>query len=342
MEDRTVTSENRSLASEVIGLVLIVTLAAGCGQGGGSPSPTSSASSVAAVATPTARAPKPSPTQAVPMTTTIDGIAATTLKLGSDDAPIDITSAFGSIWIADHHPYTVTRLDPVTMAVQARIVVRPGPGWFVVTDDAVWVSSQLGRGMTRIDPATNTADVHAGDWPTCGRGVLAFGAIWQPACDAHQIMRIDPVARKSQDISAGAHGAVVLAGDELLASSPEGLARLDPEAETFEERGGPPGTFILEFDGETVWIVGDEQVTRVRPSDASTIATLPIKAGIIAFRDGHAWLLSQQNAVLEIDLATSKTLRTIELPFWPTSIVDAAGALWITNYDGSSVIRLEV
>jgi hypothetical protein len=271
-----------------------------------------------------------------------DGIPATTLKLGEDDAPIDITFAFGSIWIADHHAYTVTRLDPETMAVQARIVVAPGPGWFVVTDDAVWISSQLGRGMTRIDPATNTADIHAGDWPTCGRGVLAFDAIWQPACDAHQIMRIDPVAMKSQDVSAGAHSAVVLAGDELLATSPEGLARLDPEAKTFEERGGPPGGFILEYDGETVWVIDDQQVTRLRPMDASTVATPPIRAGVVAFRDAHAWLLSQQNAVLEIDLATSKTLRTIELTFWPTSIVDAAGALWITNYDGSSVVRLEL
>jgi streptogramin lyase len=276
------------------------------------------------------------------MTTTIGGIPATTLRLGSDDAPIDIASAFGSIWIADHHASTVTRLDPETMAVQARIGVRPGPGWFVVTDDAVWVSNQLARGMTRIEPATNTAAVHLGDWPTCGRGVLAFDVIWQPACDAHQVMRIDPAAMQVQDVSAGAHTAIVLAGDELLASSPEGLARFDPEAETFEELGGPPGGLFLEYDGETIWVIADQQVTRLRPTDASTVATLQISAGVAAFRDGHAWLLSQQDAMLEIDLASSKTVRVIELPFWPTSIVDAAGALWITNFEGSSVVRLEL
>jgi DNA-binding beta-propeller fold protein YncE len=340
VENRTMTSETRSRVSFSIGALLAVTLAASCSQGTGSPSNEAPSGTNAAAATPAAT-PKPSPTAPAPQTTTIDGIPATTLYLGRDDAPIDVTFAFGSIWIADHHADTVTRLDPESMTVQARIPVATGPGWFVVTDDALWVSSQLGRGMDRIDPSTNTADVHAGDWATCGRGILAFGAIWQPACDAHQIMRIDPVARTSRDLSAGAHNAVVLAGHDLLATSPAGLARLDPETGTFEEMGGPAG-WLMAFDGKTVWIIDDLQVTRVRPADGSTVATLPIRSGPVVFRDGHAWLLSQDNALLDVDLATSKTLQTINFGFSPTSIVDAAGALWITSFDGSSVIRLEV
>ena len=56
----------------------------------------------------------------------LGGRAALRLSLGRDVAPIDLISAFDSIWIADIHANEVRRYDPTTMAEQARIPVSGG------------------------------------------------------------------------------------------------------------------------------------------------------------------------------------------------------------------------
>ncbi len=288
-------------------------------------------------ATPGVTAPTP---EATPVAAKFDGVPATTLSLGKDAAPIDVIFAFGSIWTADHHQRRVTRIDPATMAVQARITVGAGPGWFVATDDALWVSSQLGRGLNRIDPITNMSDVHAGDWPTCGRGALAFGAIWQPACDAHQLMRIDLATNRSTDLSWGQRQSVVLVGDQFIAGGPEGLSRLDADTEAWTEIGGPAG-WIMGFDGTSIWQFDDAHVLRVNPANGKTVASLDARGETnVAFEDGHA-LMTSPSGIAEVDLATSKVLRTIKLGFQPFGVLEAAGYVWLTNFDGSSLIRLE-
>jgi len=290
---------------------------------------------VAATAAPTAQ-PEPKPVKAM-----FDGVPATSLSLGRDDAPIDVAFAFGSIWTADHHQNRVTRIDPATMAVQARVDVGSGPGWFVVADDGLWVSNQLGRGLSRIDAVSNTSTVRAGDWATCWRGAFAFGAIWQPACDAHQLMRIDPTANHATDVDFGDRQSVVLAGDKLITGGPDGLSRLDPASQTFTEIGGPAGA-VMGFDGRAVWLLDDAHVLRVNPSNGNTLASFDTPAEIgLGFRDDHA-LLSIAGQLSEIDLATSKAVRTIKLGFQPFAVLDAAGYVWLTNFDGNSLIRLEL
>jgi streptogramin lyase len=225
--------------------------------------------------------------------------------------------------------------------VQARIEVGSGPGWFVVTDDALWVSSQLGRGLNRIDPATNTSEIHAGDWPTCGRGVVALGAIWQPACDAHQLMRIDLATNRSIDLSWGQRQSVILVGDRLVAGGPDGLSRLDPETQEFTEIGGPAG-WIIGFDGTSIWVVDGTRAMRVNPSNGKTLASLDLGAQLgLAFNDDTA-LLTIGGGLVVIDLATTKVIRSINLGFQPYGVLAAAGYLWVTNFDGSSLIRLEL
>jgi len=228
------------------------------------------------------------------------------------------------------------------MAVQSRIDVGSGPGWFVVTDDAVWVSNQLGRGLSRIDPVTNTSEVRAGMWPTCGRGALAFGAIWQPACDAHQLMRVDLTSNTSTDLSWGQRQSVVVAGDELIAGGPDGLSLLDPETEAFTDIGGPAG-WIVGFDGSSIWQFDEAHMLRVDPATGKTLASLDMAGELfgLAFRDGSAFL-GAAGQLTEIDLSTTKVLRTIKLGFEPFSVLAVAGHVWLTNFDGSRVIRLEL
>ena len=79
-----------------------------------------------------------------PVPTTLGTLSARSLSLGTDAAPIAVTEAFGSIWVANIHANEVRRYDPATMAEQARIDV-PSAAWFAVADGALWVTHQNGR-----------------------------------------------------------------------------------------------------------------------------------------------------------------------------------------------------
>ncbi len=102
---------------------------------------------------------------ASPSATVLDGVTVTSIPLGVDAYPLDVVSAFGSIWVAEHRHDLVRRLDPSTLQTTAEIGPIVGPGWFAVTPDAVWVTNQNGVGMSRLDPSTNTVAATVGDLP---------------------------------------------------------------------------------------------------------------------------------------------------------------------------------
>src|SRR6478735_6289402 len=69
--------------------------------------------------------------------------------------PGSVTTAFGSVWVANGPAATLTRLDPPTNAVIARIPT-PEPASVVdVGAGAIWVTSFPGNSLTRIDPRHN-------------------------------------------------------------------------------------------------------------------------------------------------------------------------------------------
>lgn len=323
-------------ASGLLALGLVALLTQAC-------APNAPVSSVASTTERPTRSQSAAPTEA-PSPTDLGGLPTTAIELVPGSAPVDVEHAFGSIWVANHRTNDVSRIDPETMEETARIAVDDGPGWFVVTADAVWVSSQMRRGLTRIDPTTHET-VQAGYWPSCHQGVFAFGAIWQSACDAGYIMRIDPTTLELEDITADGHHWLTLAGEDLVALGPDGLARLDPGSRTIEQLGPCcKGRFtrILGFDGESLWIASGDGVQRVDPRTLETVATLTIeKPDVMAVAGGSVWITEEFVGVHQVDLATSEIVSTIPVPA-PTSITVADDALWVTSFEGNSLWRFEL
>lgn len=305
-----------------------------------SPSPSPSAS-----ATPFVRPTIPVTPPPTPVATTLGGLAARSLVLGGDAAPIAVTEAFGSIWVADIHADDVRRFDPATMAEIARIDV-PSAAWFAVADNALWVTSQTDTGVSRIDPATNTVVAHVGDVPPCSAPVVAFGSLWQSACDANVILRIDPARNAIVDtVPADGHIMLVLAGKQLVTLGPQGLARLDVNKRTFTSITAPDavGADFIASDGTTVWVHTSVGVARIDPTNGRSIAVFPLNApAAISFSGGHAWLTAGDQGVLEIDMATNKVTRTIPLVPSPLVPIEAGGALWVTDFDNSRLWRIEL
>jgi DNA-binding beta-propeller fold protein YncE len=336
-----------SALAGALGIVLVVVVVAltlrpgGTGPGTIGGSSASPSASPAATPSPAASA----PTSPTPEPTVLDGLSAQRLQLGVDAAPIAVTEAFGSIWVANIHADDVRRFEPATMRELARIRV-PSAAWFAVADGALWVTSQTGTGLSRIDPETNTVVAHVGDVPPCAAPVVAFDSIWQAACDAGVYLRIDP-ARNTvvETIPAQSYGFLVLAAGQLIAVGPEGLASLDPSTGTFTAIPNPAavGAEFLASDGTTIWVKNNAGFARIDPADGRTIAGFSYSdAQAIAFAGDHAWLTVTGQGVLEIDLATNKVTRTIPLQPSPLVPIEAGGALWVTDFDNSALWRVDL
>jgi streptogramin lyase len=336
----------RALTGAVAVLLVVVVLAIGTGRQ--STGPGATASAIPSPAVSPGQSPSPSASGSPgPEATTVGSFPAHRLALGTDAAPIHVTEAFGSIWVADIHANDVRRFDPTTMAEVARISV-PSAAWFAATDDALWVTSQNGVGINRIDPGTNSVVAHVGDVPPCGAPVVAFDSLWQAACDGNVILRIDPATNAVVDtIPLQGHRFLVLAANRLITVGPEGLAALDPATGEFTTIGGGRSASETEFlfsDGDTVWVNNTLGVTRLDPADGSAIAGFSEAAGqAVSFAGDHAWLTVSNLGVLEIDLSTNQVRRTIPLqrPSLLLSL-EANGALWVTDFDGSALWRIDL
>ena len=326
----------------VVVTVGVVLTQLGTGPGNvGTPNPVVSPSPSPA-ASRSAPTPTPAPT---PESTTLGQLSARSLFLGTDAAPIAVTEAFGSIWVANIHADEVRRYDPDTMAELARIPA-PSAAWFGVTDEAVWVTHQTDVGLSRIDPETNTVVADVGNVPPCAEPVIAFESLWQSACDAGVILRIDPSTNEIQDrIPSEGHLWLTFAGGRLLASGSAGLASLDPERGTFSPLPNEDvaDAELLFSDGDTAWALTPTRLVRIDPATGQTLATLDYAgAHGISFANGNAWLTTADEGVIEINLATYEERRTIPIPGGGLLPFVTGNTLWATDFNNSLLWRVDL
>jgi len=297
--------------------------------------------------------PPPSPSavpEPTPQARQLGSHAAVRLHLGNGFEavdPIGLAFADGSIWTANIHGNDVRRFDPETLDLVARVPFTSpagGPAWFAATPGALWVSNQLGNGVTRVDTATSTVVGTYGSGGTCGAPVVAFDAVWQSICDADTILRIDPGTNELQTIPGEGHDFLVAAGGVLVTTSTDGLAALDPVTLRFEPLPFPLPNLrqLLGADAQALWALVDTGVIRVDVRSGETLASFPYAdAQAVAIGDGRAWLTVSLVGAVEIDLATNEVLQTIPVEGSPLVPQEAAGALWVTDFDNSNLWRIE-
>ena len=281
--------------------------------------------------------------EATPFATTAGDAQALVLNLGRRTGPFDIVEAFGSLWVTGHHTDEVFRIDPVSLEIVARIRSGPGPGWFAVTDDAIWVTNKNGAGMSRIDPETNELATSLGTGSPCGAPATGAGSVWFLGCDTQVIERIDPATNKVvASIQASGYSEPLRVGDQLFSSTADALARLDPSTNSFTMVGGCCG-LPFGYDGTTIWLNGQNDLTRVDPSSGQVVATLHLGSGAtsIAFVAGHAWVTyMSRHKLVEIDLASNEQIGTIDIGLSPIAVYSAFDALWVTDYDAGNLWKV--
>jgi len=95
----------------------------------------------------------------------------------------------------------------------------------------------------------------------------------------------------------------------------------------------------VSFDDRSVHPTDGVAIHRVA-ADGSLIADTAIPGeGTVTIADGRAWVTPFATTVHEVDLASSRTLRTLRVPSAAVAR-ELDGVLWVTSFDGDAIWRI--
>ena len=222
---------------------------------------------------------------------------------------------FGSIWIPlCGKPSTLAKVDGARNVVSAVFQTGPaaGEGGITTSTDSVWLVTDKEGSLARLDPATGQVRqivrVPAGSY----NPRFAAGRVWVTRADGAEITAVDA--------SSGA----------VLGTTQTG-----------------PGPRFLTSGAGSIWTFnqGDGSLSRIDIHSRQVTHTIPLgtpgHGGDIAFGGGLVWTTMPTVPLSAVNAADSKLLCQ-----WVGPGGDSLGighdALWLTDYHGGTVSRLEL
>lgn len=236
------------------------------------------------------------------------------------------------VWLGDYDANLVYRVDPVSLAVVAKIPVAANPDGAGTTVDAVWIAQHRGGSVTRIDPATNAIVT---------------------------IMIGNPGPGGPHEIGLGAGSVWVSAGSSVTDSGSGGaVVRIDPTTNKVVATIAIPanasacGGFAI--SEEAVWMSScfDQSVlVRIDPSTNKVVATIDLGGygGNPVLIDGVLWITVKKTdggadpaRLVRIDPATNTIERVISLgdSYTGERLLVAFGSVWTTDWSNDQVLRI--
>ena len=222
---------------------------------------------------------------------------------------------FGSVWVPlCGKPSTLAKVDGTRNVVSAVFQAGPaaGEGGITTSTDSVWLVTDKEGSLARIDPDSGAVrqivSVPAGSY----NPRFQDGRVWVTRADGAEIMAVD-----------AASGAV-------LGTTKTG-----------------PGPRFLTSGAGSIWTFnqGDGSLTRIDVHSRQVTHTIslgtPGHGGDIAFGGGMIWTTMPKVPLSAVSAADSKLLCQ-----WVGPGGDSLGighdALWLTDYHGGTVSRLEL
>lgn len=183
---------------------------------------------------------------------------------------LSIATGAGSVWLLTDSAGVLSRIDPTTNRVSARMSVQPHSYAAVFGYGSVWISTTGRSGarpdgsVQRIDPATNRVAATIRVGPTPRFLAAGEGGVWTLNQGDGTVTRIDPATNRpvatiatavpgsGGDIAAGA-GRVWVRASRIL------LQVIDPRQNAVVERYGPPaGSGAVRANGRHVWVTAHD------------------------------------------------------------------------------------
>ena len=269
--------------------------------------------------------------------------------------PRDVEAGFGSIWVSNGPSRSVTRIDPTTDKVIAKINLDDPASVLAVSADAIWVTSFDGVSVTRIDPVTNlvvgTVDP-GGSGPV---GIAVFdGYVWvanHKGNPTGSVAKIDPAKMKVVDLihlgsasDSGPQWIAVGAGSLWVGVvNISAVVRIDPITDTVV------ATIPVSSDcGEIaandhdVWAGCSPGVAHIDPA-TNSVAKVTNEVGsgaALALGEGSVWF-GTSTTLDRIDPSTRKFVGQMNLPGPSFGAAAAFGYVWITDKDDELLFKIK-
>lgn len=301
-----------------------------------------------------ATSPSPSPTESLP-----PGVVA---SIRTGISPESATFAFGSIWVSNHRPGTITRIDPARNRVLATVDVggrRIGP--LVAAGGRLWVSSADKKAFVAIDPATNEPALTIPCECEEEGGLVAFGEELLFLPSETEIWHADPTSGAVKAKTAkGAGHRLIPVGTRLFSLS-------ENEVSEFDANAGKPagratevdlgeGAIDLSVAGETIWFATSDGTISTFDTDARTASTLakidvsdlitdPDTPLLITAAENGLYLRPSSEVIIRVDGTSGRAGKRFEgLPSGQFAgyLLVAEGSLWAPNFGAGTVWRLSL
>jgi branched-chain amino acid transport system substrate-binding protein len=235
---------------------------------------------------------------------------------GTGGVPTDIAVGDGSLWVANGTRVpgqfvgpvatTVSRLDPDSAAVIAKVTLPPARGrlsnqsryHIAVGPDGVWVVNP-DFSVSRIDPASNR------------------------------------IASRIRDVNAV--GVATSREGTWALESTGTIARLSPTSDRVVQRVRIPasGLTSIAAGGGAVWATDpyDGTLWRVDPAPKPVERTIAVAPGVsdVAYGGGGVWVANGLSGnVSRVDPRRNRVTKTLALGNTPGGLVVGAGAVWVS------------
>ena len=275
------------------------------------------------------------------------------------EAEIDVGSAtemiaagFGSIWVPDKHELTVSRIDPKTYKVVAKIETPHNPCVIGTGFGSVWQDLCEDQGLVRIDPETNKIVAKIDDVHIAPKGAFGDGSVWGAFGD--HVVRIDPQTNEVTEIPLDvAPFEVTYGGGTLWVLSVEAgkVLRIDPETNKVIARIPVPTESYtvgwLDFAAGSFWVTinNNGTVVRIDPETNKVVAQIKVGPGnwYMDATDEGVWVKPQPGRLVRIDPETNKVAQEMKVPpgEYAGSVMVAYGSVWSAHWDAGSVWRID-
>ena len=192
--------------------------------------------------------------------------------LADPTGELSLAAGAGSIWVLSDARGVLSRIDPTTNEIAARIDVLPGSFCAAFGFGAVWVANSANAprssegSVQRVDPATNRVIATIATGPDPRFIAAGEGGVWTLNWADGSVTRIDPERNTSINLPLGMRGGggdiATGAGRVWVRGVDTLLATIDPTTNRINQVFGPPeGSGAVRVADDLVWVTAHDTKT---------------------------------------------------------------------------------
>ena len=256
-----------------------------------------------------------------------------------------------AVWVTNYTENVVYKIDPYTMEILDVVSTGVGPVDLEVYGDSLFVANQGEGSIWKIDPAYGVVNYRVNTGASeFLRVEVDENYIYAVACHEHMIEIFHyPETRAlfARIPIQDCWNAEVAFGSIWVGQGERTLLRIDPETqEEIASMNVGRGPNLMDVTEDWLWVANANQggLWRINPDINSMfdIVGLPVEGNVldIAVGEGAVWA-AVDHYVVKLDPDTGDVLGVVDTLSRATGVAAGFGYVYVTNYQGGFVLRLD-